>query len=420
MANSSSISIDALRLSRNADSAASGDKVILGLVCILLFLAINPFLALFLLAIVAVFRRIPMGVFIVSASTAFALFFFSRDLGIEWYLGSTDDVPDYIAIYHETYGLSFTGLMDYFFESPNGHELLWSMPVWALANLFDVSDSTFVFLHYLAIFVAVFFALSTFSKRYLVPLVLVYFFLTPISIDAISHIWRQQMAFSVILAGIGLYTVRRKRIGQWFIFLSPLVHISSLFFVMGFVTFKVIRANRGFDNKLKFSIALIVLLAAVPLVSSLAVSYLDALGLARIMSYFEGTDADVLRVYMLVGLYVIPMLASFYLLENDDANHLLMILSISVFTIVVGLPASNGIYDRLLMSAIPFLGLYFYRCYFLNFSSKWHLPLLLLVFYTGAVRLYNPTLEQSGPMFFVAYGHALDPFMGVVKLLVNL
>jgi len=111
---------------------------------------------------------------------------------------------------------------------------------------------------------------------------------------------------------------------------------------------------------------------------------------------------------------------SFYLLENDDTNHLLMILSLSVFTIVVGLPASNGIYDRLLMSALPFLGLYFYRCYFMNFSSRWHLPLLLVIFYTGAMRLYDPTLEQSGPMFFLAYGHALDPFMGVVKLLVNL
>jgi len=416
----SSLSIGADRLSGNTASAASGDKVMLGLVCILLFLAINPFLALFALSMIAVFRRIPTAVFILAASISFALFFFSRDLGIEWYLGSTDDVPDYIAIYHETYGLSFTGLIDYFFESPNGHELLWSMPVWALSNLFDVSDNTFVFLHYLAIFAAVFLALSTFSKRYLVPLVLVYFFLTPISIDSISHIWRQQMAFSVILAGIGLYTVRRKQIGQWLIYLSPLVHISSLFFVMGFVTFKIIRANRGFDNKLKFSIALVILLTAVPVFSSLAVSYLDAIGLARIMSYFEGNEADVLRVYLLVGLYVVPMLVSFYLLENDDTNHLLMILSLSVFTIVVGLPASNGIYDRLLMSALPFLGLYFYRCYFMNFSSRWHLPLLLVIFYTGAMRLYDPTLEQSGPMFFLAYGHALDPFMGVVKLLVNL
>lgn len=113
------------------------------------------------------------------------------------------------------------------------------------------------------------------------------------------------------------------------------------------------------------------------------------------------------------------MLGAFYLLKSDDTNHLLLILCMSVFTIVMGLPASNGIYDRLLMSALPFLGIYFYRCYFMNFSSRWHLPLLLLIFYTGANRLYSPTLEQSGPMYFLAYGHALDPFMGVLKLLVT-
>ena len=70
-------------------------------------------------------------------------------------------------------------------------------------------------------------------------------------------------------------------------------------------------------------------------------------------------------------------------------------------------------------SGLPFLGLYFYRCFFMNFSSRWHLPLLLVIFYTGAKRLYAPTLDQSGPMFFLAYGHALDPMMGVLKLLVS-
>jgi hypothetical protein len=404
---------------RASIAVGGGDAIVLSLLSVLLFLALNPFLALLVLALIAVFRRIPPLVFVVVASLSFALFFFSRDLGIEWYLGSTDDVPDYIETYKETYGLNLAGLWDFFLESPNGHELLWSIPVWALANLFDVSDASFVFLHYLAIYLAVFLALSTFSTRYLVPLVLVYFFLTPISIDAISHIWRQQMAFSVLLAGIGLYTVRGMRIGKWFIYLSPLVHLSSLFFLMGFLTFRLIKANRGFDNKLKFSVALLVILGIVPLLSSAAVAYLDSLGLARIMSYFEGTDANVARVYLLIGLYVVPMLGAFYLLKSDDTNHLLLILCMSVFTIVMGLPASNGIYDRLLMSALPFLGIYFYRCYFMNFSSRWHLPLLLLIFYTGANRLYSPTLEQSGPMYFLAYGHALDPFMGVLKLLVT-
>ena len=155
----STISIGADPLPGNTNSVAAGNAAVLGLVCILLFLAINPFLALFVLAIVAVFKRIPTLVFVVTASLAFALFFFSRDYGIEWYLGSTDDVPDYIEIYRETSGLSVPGLFEFFLESPNGHELLWSLPVWALNNLFDVADYTFVFLHYLAIFVLVFLAL---------------------------------------------------------------------------------------------------------------------------------------------------------------------------------------------------------------------------------------------------------------------
>jgi hypothetical protein len=179
----------------------------------------------------------------------------------------------------------------------------------------------------------------------------------------------------------------------------------------------VIRSNNGFDNKLKFSIALLLLLVAVPVLSSIAVGYLDALGLARIMRYFEGTDAEVTRVYLLLGLYVVPLLASFYRLRNDDANNLLMVLCFSVFTIVAGLPAANGIYDRLLMYALPFLGIYFFRCYRLNFSAAWQLPIILLVFYVGARRLYAPTLDDSGPLFFLAQGHALDPFMGVLKML---
>jgi hypothetical protein len=123
------------------------------------------------------------------------------------------------------------------------------------------------------------------------------------------------------------------------------------------------------------------------------------------------------RAYLLVAAYCVPMIGAFYLFRNDDANRLLLILALSVFAVVAGLPGSNGIYDRLLMSALPFTGIYFYRCYLQNFSKALHLPVLLLIFATGAERLYAPTVEQAGPMFFLAYGHALDPVMGVVKML---
>jgi hypothetical protein len=55
-----------------------------------------------------------------------------------------------------------------------------------------------------------------------------------------------------------------------------------------------------------------------------------------------------------------------------------------------------------------------------NFSSRWQVPFLVVAFVSGAIRLYLPTLDQSGPMFFLAYGHALDPLMGVLKMFVVL
>jgi hypothetical protein len=401
-----------------AERADEGTSAIaIGLICILLFLLINPFLAVFVLAIIGVYRRIPGTVFIVSASIAFTIFFYFRDYGVVWYFNSTDDVPNYVGLYHDLLDSTPSDLIANFLDAPNGNELLWVLPWWALANVFDASDFTFIFVHYLVIFFAVFLALRTFSEKYLVALVLVYFFVMPISIDSIAHIWRQQLAFSMFLAGIGLYLVRRIRAGKWLIYLSPLMHLSLTFFVLGFLVFKLIKWNNGFDNKLKVLIVLLVILAFVPILSSSAVVYLDAIGLERVMSYLEAYVTDVRRVYLILGLYAVPMLAAFFLLKNDDPNNLIMVLCFSVFSIVMALPAASGIYERLLMFVLPLLGIYFFRCLNLNFSERWQLPFLVFAFVFGAIRLYLPTREQSGPMFFLAYGQAFDPLMGVLKML---
>jgi hypothetical protein len=104
-------------------------------------------------------------------------------------------------------------------------------------------------------------------------------------------------------------------------------------------------------------------------------------------------------------------------LKNDDLNNLFMVLCFSVFSIVMALPAASGIYERLLMFVLPLLGIYLYRCVILNFSARWQLPVIVVAFVFGATRLYLPTRDQSGPMFFLAYGHGFDPLMGVLKML---
>ena len=196
------------------NSVSSHVTVLVGIISIILFLMVNPFLALFLLALVAMFHRVPTISFIIPASIAFAVFFYSREYGIEWYAGSTDDIPQYIEMYRMNHGISFSDLMLRFFDTPSGNEPLWHLPWWILKNGLDAADNTFIFLHYLVIFLMLFLALHSLSSRYLVPFVLVYFFLIPISVDGVAHIFRQELASFIFLAGVGLYLVRGQRVGK--------------------------------------------------------------------------------------------------------------------------------------------------------------------------------------------------------------
>lgn len=396
----------------------SRDAVLVGLISIFLFLFINPFLALFLLALITMLHRIPTLAFIVPASIAFAVFFYSREFGIEWYPGgNTDDIPQYISMYRTNEGISFFELMERFFYVPPGNEPLWHLMWWSLLNGLNATDNTFVFLHYLVNFLVLFLALRTLSGRYFVPFSLVYFFLIPISVDGLSHIFRQELASFIFLAGVGLYLVEGRRVGKLFIYLSPLFHLSSLFFVASFFLFESLRKRRLFENQIKISILLIFLLLICPILLSIMVTILDSLGVYNIIGYFEGREVDKVRVYLLLGAYGITQLAAFFLLRNDDLNHLFLIMCIAVFSVVLALPAANGIYDRLLMTTLPLLSIYLFRCLLENFHVSWRIPAITFIFFVGLIRLYAPTADGYGPGSYLAFGNAFDPSMGLLKML---
>jgi hypothetical protein len=402
------------------NGGVSTEGTLVTLVSLLMFLLLNPFLALFLLALIALFQRVPPWSFIVPASIAFTLFFYSRQYGVEWYAGlADDDVPTYVALYNENYGMSFLELIQRFFETPSGYEPLWHLPWWALLNGFDASDNTFIFLHYLVIFFTLFLALYSLSSRFLVPFVLVYFFLIPISIDGVAYVWRQEIACFVFLAGAGLDVVRGRKIGKWIVYITPLIHLSCMFFVAAFIAFQVLRKRKAFENQTKVIVYLMLILGTVPALSSIAVVYLDSIGLSRVMGYLEGRGTDWARIVLLIGVYALPQLLAFLTLRNDDLNRLFLVLCFAVFSIVLALPAANGIYDRLLMFTLPLVSLYLFRCLIRNFAPVWQIPALMVVFAVGVMRLQGPAETGYGAGAFLAFGHAFDPTMGVIKLLVT-
>ncbi len=401
-------------------SADRGDTVALSLVCALLFLLLNPFLALFVLAVVGFFRPVPVTPVIVFASVSFALFFYFREYGVEWYINSSDDVPTYIVLYEQGYVSSFGDLFINFFTAPNGNEILWYIPWWLLIRVFDASDDTFVFLHYLVIFASLLVAFVALSRRHFIAFALVYFFLTPVSLDGAAHIWRQQLALSMFLTGAGLYLLRGRRIGNWMMYATPLVHFAFLFVVLILAIFQWMSRHRAFDNKLKLTLVLLATLAAMPVLAQQAVLFMDSIGLARVMSYLEGYETDVTRVYLLMTLYSVPMLLAFYLLRNDRLNQLFMLLSFAIFSIALAMPGANTIYERLLMSILPMWGLFLFRCMLDNFRYRWYLPVIVGIFVSGVIRLHAPLADGEGVASVLAFGHAFDPFMGAVKMLTSL
>lgn len=410
--------VPAFRAARYNETAHA--QLLAGLLCVLLFLVVNPFLALFLIAVTSFFVRVPLLFFLCSAGPAFALFFFHREYGMDWYSGvAGDDVPAYIALYDANYGFTFMDLLERFVEAPNGNEILWHAPWSFLLHAFDAGDQTFVFLHYLANFVALIVALRLLSRRYWIVFMVVYFFLTPLTVVGIAHIWRQQLAFSLFLAGVALKYERRSSSGEWLVHASPFMHVSLVFFLLAYWTFLLLQKLRAFDRPLRFVVLLGALMAVVPALSSLAVAFLDSLGMARILSFFETGESSVLRVYLLLLGYAVPMLGAFFWLRTDDIDRLFLVLCFAVFSIVLALPGANGIYDRLLMFSLPLMGLYFYRCLIRNFPVRWRLPVLMAIFALGCYRLYLPTRENNGVMAFVADGRGLDPTMGLLRLLVG-
>jgi hypothetical protein len=268
-------------------------------------------------------------------------------------------------------------------------------------------------------FTTLFVTLRLLSTRYWLALGVVYFFLTPLTVDVMSIIFRQQLAFAMFVSGIALRYRHNSRAGTWLMHLSPFMHMSLVFYLITYWTFLVLRRMNAFDNKLRFVMLLAMMMAIVPALSTIAISFLDSIGISKIMAFFETGEGSRMRVYLVLIGYAIPMLAAFFWLESDDINRLILLMNFAVFSIVLALPAANGIYDRLLMFTLPLWGLYFFRLFLRYFPPLWRAPALVCIFALGTYRMYLPALESNGVAYFLANGQAFNPFTGLIRLLVG-
>jgi hypothetical protein len=390
-----------------------------GLFCIAVFFLVNPFLAIFIIAIVSLYTDIPKWPYIISASLSFALFFYSREYGVVW-AASSDDIPNYLIYFHSDDYLSINDIFLRFFSFPSGTEPLWHLLCWLLINLFNAGSNDFLFSYYWLLFVCLFTGFRYLSEKYFALFAIIFFFLTPASIDGLFHLWRQELALLIYLIGIGLAMVKRKKIGFILIYITPLFHLSFVFFVSLFFCFSFYKNKKITNTKFKYFIFLMSISALVSLFYFTGITILESTGVSAITGYFEGTTESKIRVFIVVVINAAILLYSFFKLNTDDLNKFFLVLFFPILGIMFAFPGSDSIYQRLYVAILPILGIYLFRCYLLNYPSKYLGLLILVIFLSGSVRLYFAYTTKLSCTQFLAYGHFFDPTMGFIKLLINM
>jgi len=380
------------------------------------FSFLNPFLALFILSLFAVYFPLPKFPFFITASISFAIFFYYRKYDVAW-AESTDDVPTYILFYFSNKSLAFKDLFLRFFSMPGNNEPLWHLPFWFLINVFNASENTFIFIHYLLIFLLLIGTLITISPRYFVILLLGYFFLTPVSIDSVFHIWRQQLASTMFLLGSYIYLIKQKKRGLLLIYLSVFVHLVCLYFLGIFLFFNFLRRRNKLTKNINFFLYALLICFAYALLFKIALNFLASLNLDRVLMYAEDSSGSDIRLLIVLSIFMASVAFIHIRYGNDLFN--MLIVFISFVTIVNSLlfPFASSIFGRLAYFTIPLIGIYFVRSALKNMSQKWMPLLVLLIFFSGLIRLVIIINNGRASAQFLAFEHPLDPFMGLLKMI---
>ena len=388
-------------------------------ITIFLFLLSNPFFAFFILSLISIKFQPPKILFLLLASFSFAFFFYSRKYGISWANNSAgDDVPNYILLYNSNLNITFSEIFTRFFDSPGDNEPLWHLLFWVLLNFFHCTTSQFIFIHYLIIFLLLFSSFQIISKKYYIVIALAYFFLTPGSIDSIFHIWRQQLSFSIFLLGTVKFLIQKKNLGLLLILFTPFVHLVALFFVIIFFIFIYFKSRKMYKNKKLTIIFILIVCISMFSMFNIVLTYISSLNLDRVLIYLAFDSGENLRQIIVMLIFLILILITFYFFNNDDWNNYIFFITFILSLLTTLLPSASSIINRITYFSIPFLGIYFVKWVFLNFKLNKLSIIIFFIFFTGLIRVYPLITNKIASMQYLAFEHPLDPFMGIIKLLI--
>lgn len=391
------------------------NKIILSAFLGAVFLVFNPFFALFISALISIKFELPKFSFLLISCISFSMFFYLREYDVIW-SASSDDVPTYVLLYFSNKGISFVEIFYRFLQSPGNNEPLWHFPFWILLNIFKGSESTFIFIHYFLIFFLLFFSLIFLSNRYFIILIFGYFFLAPVALDSVFHIWRQQIASSIFLLGTISYFVKKNRKGLYLIFLSPLIHLVCLFFVAIFIYFNFLRKKKIIETNTKFIFFVFLISISFVLLFNLGINILASFNLDRVLMYAEDSESDQFRLLIVLSFLIGAMILTHIKYKSDDLNKFLIIITFVVTSMSIAFPNASSIFGRLAYFTVPLTAVYFIRWFLINMPRKYFILFVFFILFSGMYRIVPLITEKRASVQFLAFNHPLDLFMGIIKM----
>lgn len=389
----------------------------LGLI-IILYLVFNPFLALFFSIFLNRNSNSFKKINIISFSFAFALLFFSREIGVNFYEYATDDVEVYIEFFKSISSTDFSSLLNQFFTNPSGNEPIYLAFIKILNIITFQNISAFIFLHYFILFYLLYVFVSKISVRFAPLLILFYFFSFPISIYSIAHVWRQQIAILLLY----IVVLNKHKIKSNFIFYvlltsTVLIHLSNIYFLLIYLFYQFVISLLEETPK-NLILTSLILMIVEKLIFTIFLIILSLLGLGKLLTYADGLSASKDVFFKLLPIYITLTLFVLYMNKKNTKIYILLFFTLSSLLMPIVIPSLNSIYDRFINFTIPLIGVIFIAYFFNKKMIKYIPNLAFVIFIIGSFRLFLEYRNNVGVISYIGYKHSFDPFIGVIKLLI--
>jgi hypothetical protein len=389
--------------------------VFINLFVVGLFLFTNPFIALFLCALISsVNIKINYFIFTTSFIVSWTLYHFMRD-----YTVSGGDVIPYVSIFYNSINDSLFTIISNFIEAPVQNEPLWRISNKIIGYFISNSPSIFIFTIYLIIFQLVSILGYIVNKQNFAIIIFFIFFLNLGILYNIFHVWRHTIAILIFIIGIQLYSRNNSPVlCRLLIYTAPLVQLVTLPLIILFELFNYLNKSvnhhrySGLFNKGVLIYCAIFFIG----VFSFEIFFSDIVTIFNLHQFNSiHTNIATFRLFWVISPLSLMLMFSLFRSKSLHIHDIyfgvtyylliLMLLFVNVFPAIL--------YGRTLYALLVGVSIIVGNTFINSFKQT-----ALVIIGIACYRFYTLSLDNIAHSFnFMGGGEPLNPFLGIITMI---